>query len=100
MGRRKQTQLPLERQSEPVSDTDTVGAASQSSQAGGDTVGNDHAQMIDGKRRGPRPGTDAARRGGKAVAEKYGREFYSTIGAKGGRAAKEQLGLDFYASIG
>ena len=94
MRQQKQTQQPAEQQPARLTNaTDRSVSPSVDDSAA-------QAQHATAKRRGPRPGTAAARRGGQAVAEKYGREFYSTIGAKGGRAAKEQLGLDFYASIG
>jgi uncharacterized protein len=49
---------------------------------------------------GPRPGTEAAKRGGMAAREKYGREFYSRIGAKGGSTVRERHGSTFYTEIG
>jgi general stress protein YciG len=49
---------------------------------------------------GPRPGTEAAKRGGTAAREKYGREFYSKIGAKGGSTVRERHGSSFYTEIG
>lgn len=49
---------------------------------------------------GPRPGTEAARRGGSAARDKYGREFYSRIGAKGGSQVRERHGSSFYTEIG
>lgn len=49
---------------------------------------------------GPVPGSDAARRGGQRVREKYGSEHYRRIGAAGGKAIREQRGSDFYATIG
>lgn len=49
---------------------------------------------------GPRPGTEAARRGGTAAREKYGKEFYSRIGAKGGSTVRERRGSAFYTEIG
>lgn len=41
-----------------------------------------------------------SQRGGIAVREKYGAQFYSTIGKKGGEALKAKRGLQFYADIG
>jgi uncharacterized protein len=52
------------------------------------------------RRRGPRAGSENARRGGMAVREKYGSEFFARIGAKGGRTVRERRGPDFYADIG
>ena len=52
------------------------------------------------RRRGPRAGTENARRGGLAVRAKYGPEFFATIGHKGGSAARDRHGHDFFANIG
>lgn len=52
------------------------------------------------RRRGPRAGSENARRGGVAVRDKYGAEFFATIGSKGGRTVRERRGADFYATIG
>lgn len=49
---------------------------------------------------GPRPGTEAAKRGGSAARDKYGREFYSKIGSKGGSKVRERHGSVFYTEIG
>ncbi|HZC07409.1 MAG TPA: hypothetical protein VE338_17375 [Ktedonobacterales bacterium] len=49
---------------------------------------------------GPRPGTEAAKRGGSAARDKYGREFYSKIGSKGGSMVRERHGSPFYTEIG
>ncbi len=49
---------------------------------------------------GPKPGTEAAKRGGTAAREKYGREFYSKIGSKGGSKVRERHGSTFYTEIG
>ncbi len=49
---------------------------------------------------GPKPGTEAAKRGGTAAREKYGREFYSKIGSKGGSTVRERHGSNFYTEIG
>jgi general stress protein YciG len=49
---------------------------------------------------GPRPGTEAARRGGTAAREKYGKDFYARIGAKGGATVRERRGSGFYTEIG
>jgi uncharacterized protein len=43
---------------------------------------------------------EAGRRGGQAVRQKYGPEFYSEIGRKGGRARREELGRAGYAAMG
>ena len=52
------------------------------------------------RRPGPRPGTEAAKRGGSAARDKYGREFYSKIGSKGGSTVRERHGSEFYTEIG
>ncbi len=52
------------------------------------------------RKRGPRPGSPQAKRGGQAVSTKYGKDYYTEIGKKGGRVVKEKHGPDFYASIG
>ena len=52
------------------------------------------------RRRGPRAGSENARHGGMAVREKYGPDYFATIGAKGGRTARERHGAEFYAEIG
>lgn len=49
---------------------------------------------------GPKPGTEAAKRGGTAARDKYGREFYSKIGAKGGSTVRDRHGSAFYTEIG
>lgn len=49
---------------------------------------------------GPRPGTEAAKRGGTAARDKYGKEFYAKIGAKGGSTVRERHGSTFYMEIG
>jgi uncharacterized protein len=51
-------------------------------------------------RKGPRPGTPEARRGGEAVKEKYGVDWYSQIGKMGGEFVKQERGTEFYAQIG
>lgn len=49
---------------------------------------------------GPKPGTEAARRGGAAARDKYGIAFYSRIGKKGGSTVRERHGSEFYTDIG
>ena len=49
---------------------------------------------------GPKPGTEAAKRGGTAAREKYGREFFRRIGAMGGATVRERHGRAFYTAIG
>jgi uncharacterized protein len=52
------------------------------------------------RKRGPQPGTPAARHGGMAVRDKYGLDYYSKIGSKGGKTVRERQGPDFFANIG
>ena len=52
------------------------------------------------RRHGPRPGTENARRGGMAVRDKYGPDFYAAIGKKGGSVVRQKHGAEFYAAIG
>ncbi|HEX2014124.1 MAG TPA: hypothetical protein VLA68_02745 [Nitrososphaera sp.] len=44
--------------------------------------------------------SQAGRRGGEVVKERYGKEFYREIGEKGGGAVKERYGAEFYSEIG
>jgi general stress protein YciG len=60
----------------------------------------DKTKKTTGKRRGPAPGSEEARRGGTSVREKYGVDFYARIGKQGGEAVKQQRGSGFYAQIG
>lgn len=53
-----------------------------------------------GRKRGPKPGTEAARRGGRAVSARYGHDFYTQIGKKGGETVRRQHGSEFYMQIG
>src|SRR5258708_33507895 len=52
------------------------------------------------RKRGPRAGSENARRGGMAVREKDGPEVFGKIGSKGGRTVRERRGPEFYAAIG
>jgi len=65
----------------------------------------DHGQQkgrtaMVGKKRGPKPGTPQAKRGGEVVKAKYGTEFYAAIGKKGGTANKETHGSEHYSELG
>ncbi len=58
------------------------------------------AAPVQRRKPGPRPGTEAAKRGGSAARDKYGREFYSKIGSKGGSKVRDEHGSTFYTEIG
>jgi general stress protein YciG len=57
--------------------------------AGGEARANDREGL-----------SEAGRRGGEVVKERYGAEFYREIGEKGGGAVKERYGAEFYSEIG
>jgi uncharacterized protein len=59
-------------------------------------------QHAEGVRRkpGPKPGTEAAKHGGRAAAAKYGTAFYSRIGKVGGTHLRERLGSEHFTRIG
>src|SRR5918992_3309212 len=57
--------------------------------AGGEARANDREGL-----------SEAGRRGGEVVKERYGAEFYREIGEKGGGAVKERYGPEFYSEIG
>lgn len=44
--------------------------------------------------------SEAGRRGGEVVKERYGSDFYREIGEKGGGTVKERYGTEFYSQIG
>lgn len=73
--------------------------SAQASQTTQDTTIED-PQPRQRRKPGPRPGTEAAKRGGSAARDKYGREFYSKIGSKGGSKVRERHGSGFYTEIG
>jgi uncharacterized protein len=52
------------------------------------------------RRPGPKPGTEAAKRGGLAAKAKYGHDFYRHIGKLGGTANRDKHGIEHYSSIG
>jgi general stress protein YciG len=49
---------------------------------------------------GPKPGTEAAKRGGRAIAALYGSAYFSRIGEMGGTTVKDRHGVAHYAAIG
>ena len=44
--------------------------------------------------------SEAGRRGGEVVKERYGSEFYSEIGRRGGETVKQERGAEYYSTIG
>jgi hypothetical protein len=49
----------------------------------------------------PRPHLpEAARRGGQAVVEKYGREYMATLGKRGAQSLTEKYGPEVFARMG
>jgi general stress protein YciG len=44
--------------------------------------------------------SEAGRKGGQVVKERYGTEFYAEIGRKGGEVTKRKYGPEHYAEIG
>src|ERR687894_567262 len=44
--------------------------------------------------------SEAGRRGGEVVKERYGAEFYSEIGKRGGETVKQERGAEYYSTIG
>ncbi len=69
-----------------------------------ENIAGEHEQTarkgLQGRKRGPKPGTEAARRGGRAVSARYGHDFYARIGKKGGETVRREHGPDFYVQIG
>ena len=47
----------------------------------------------------PMTTSEAGRKGGTAVRDKYGPDYYQRIGKKGGTALKEKRGSDYYRDI-
>lgn len=52
------------------------------------------------KKRGPKPGTPAARKGGLAASARLGHDFYVGIGRKGGETVKRTHNRDYYSELG
>ena len=44
--------------------------------------------------------SEAGRKGGSVVRDKYGEDYYRRIGKKGGNTTKERQDADFYSRIG
>src|SRR5215211_5356820 len=57
--------------------------------AGGEARANDREGL-----------SEAGRRGGEVVKERYGAEFYSEIGKRGGETVKQERGAEYYSAIG
>ena len=57
--------------------------------AGGEARANDREGL-----------SEAGRRGGEVVKERYGAEFYSEIGKRGGETVKQERGPEYYSTIG
>ena len=57
--------------------------------AGGEARANDREGL-----------SEAGRRGGEVVKERYGAEFYSEIGKRGGETVKQERGAEYYSNIG
>ena len=57
--------------------------------AGGEARANDREGL-----------SEAGRRGGEVVKERYGAEFYSEIGKRGGETVKQERGAEYYSTIG
>jgi uncharacterized protein len=47
----------------------------------------------------PMSTSEAGRKGGSAVRDKYGEDYYRRIGKKGGTALKEKRGSEYYRDI-
>ena len=53
-----------------------------------------------GKKKGSMSVSEAGRKGGQTVRDKYGHSFYEEIGRKGGETVKAERGVKFYQEIG
>ena len=53
-----------------------------------------------GKKKGSMSVSEAGRKGGQTVRDKYGHSFYEEIGRKGGETVKAERGHEFYEQIG
>lgn len=59
-----------------------------------------HPRRKPGPAKGDPRMVEAGRRGGKAVREQRGVEFFQAIGKKGGQATRDRYGSEFFSSIG
>src|SRR5713101_7002767 len=53
-----------------------------------------------GRKKGSMSVSEAGRKGGQTVRDKYGHSFYEEIGRKGGETVKAERGTRFYEQIG
>lgn len=58
------------------------------------------AAALPPKRRGPKPGSEAAKHGGQATRDKWGVEHFRRIGALGGAMVRKERGPEFYKEMG
>jgi len=58
------------------------------------------AEENTGKKKGSMSVSEAGRKGGQTVRDKYGHSFYEEIGRKGGETVRDQRGHEFYEEIG
>ena len=58
------------------------------------------AEENTGKKRGSMSVSEAGRKCGQTVRDKYGHSFYEEIGRKGGETVKAERGHEFYEQIG
>lgn len=65
-----------------------------------DEDGKDDRPQTVPRKRGPKPGTPAARKGGLAASARLGHDFYVGIGRKGGETVKRTHSLDYYSEMG
>ena len=53
-----------------------------------------------GRKKGSMSVSEAGRKGGQTVRDKYGHSFYEEIGRKGGETVRNERGHEFYEEIG
>lgn len=69
----------------------------------GQPVAQTHPTPVDApatRKSGPKPGSEAAKRGGRTTRDRYGAEHFRQIGATGGSAIFQTRGVDYYQEIG